>query len=131
MNGLATGDSIFNLQFFSDVKDDMTIAKYEIFGPVQTIFKFKTLDEVIQRANATHYGLAAGIFSNNIHTINTLSRALRVGTVWVNCYFVFDAAIPFGGYKMSGFGREKGIYCLQNYLQVKSVVSTLENPAWL
>lgn len=134
---VAGGERIGNRGFyiqptvFSDVKDDMAIAKYEIFGPVQTILKFKTLDEVIQRANATHYGLAAGIFSNNIHTINTLSRALRVGTVWVNCYFVFDAAIPFGGYKMSGFGREKGIYCLQNYLQVKSVVSTLENPAWL
>jgi len=91
----------------------------------------RTLDEVIERANATRYGLAAGVFSNNIHTINTLSRALRVGTVWVNCYDVFDAAIPFGGYKMSGQGREKGIYGLQNYLQVKAVVSTVDNPAWL
>lgn len=134
---VAGGERIGNRGFyiqptvFSDVKDDMTIARHEIFGPVQTILKFKTLDEVIQRANATRYGLAAGVFSNNIHTINTLSRALRVGTVWVNCYDVFDAAIPFGGYKMSGQGREKGIYSLQNYLQVKAVVSPVDNPAWL
>ncbi|KAM3706428.1 hypothetical protein ACJW31_03G151300 [Castanea mollissima] len=116
---------------FSNVKDDMLIAKDEIFSPVQTILKFKDLDEVIRRANATHYGLAAGIFSKNIDTINTLTRALRVGTVWVNCYDVFDAAIPFGGYKRIGHGREKGMYSLENYLQVKSVCTPLVNPAWL
>uniref|UniRef100_A0A0D6R358 Aldehyde dehydrogenase domain-containing protein n=1 Tax=Araucaria cunninghamii TaxID=56994 RepID=A0A0D6R358_ARACU len=116
---------------FTDVKDDMSIAKDEIFGPVQTILKFKSLDEVIKRSNATRYGLAAGIFSKNIDTVNTLSRALRTGTVWVNCYGVYDAAIPFGGYKMSGHGREKGIQSLENYLQVKAVVSPLNNSAWL
>lgn len=91
----------------------------------------RTLDEVIQRANASRYGLAAGVFTKNISTANTLTRALKAGTIWINCYFVFDAAIPFGGYKMSGHGREKGIYSLSNYLQVKAVVSPLENPAWL
>ncbi|GLT36536.1 hypothetical protein SLA2020_109080 [Shorea laevis] len=116
---------------FSNVKDDMLIAKEEIFGPVQSILKYKDLDEVIQRSNATRYGLAAGVFTQNIDTANTLSRALRVGTVWVNCFDVFDAAIPFGGYKMSGQGREKGIYSLSNYLQVKAVVTPLNNPAWL
>lgn len=116
---------------FSDVQDDMLIAKEEIFGPVQSIFKFKDLDEVIQRSNSTRYGLAAGIFTHNLDTANTLSRALKVGTVWINCYDVFDAAIPFGGYKMSGNGREKGIYSLSNYLQVKAVVTSLKNPAWL
>lgn len=86
---------------------------------------------MIRRANATHYGLAAGIFTQNLDTANTLTRALRVGTVWINCFFVFDAAIPFGGRKMSGHGREKGIYGLSNYMQVKAVVTPLKNPAWL
>ncbi|KAF8399279.1 hypothetical protein HHK36_015144 [Tetracentron sinense] len=116
---------------FSNVQDDMLIAKDEIFGPVQSILKFKNLDEVIRRANATHYGLAAGVFTQDIDTANTLTRALKAGTVWINCFDVFDAAIPFGGYKMSGHGREKGIYCLNNYLQVKAVVTPLKNPAWL
>ncbi|KAG7979596.1 hypothetical protein I3843_05G138400 [Carya illinoinensis] len=116
---------------FSNVKDDMLIAKDEIFGPVQSIFKYKDLDEVIRRANATLFGLAAGVFTENLDTANTLTRALRVGTVWVNCYNIFDAAIPVGGYKMSGHGREKGIYSLENYLQVKAVVTPLKNPAWL
>ncbi|KAL3529561.1 hypothetical protein ACH5RR_008883 [Cinchona calisaya] len=116
---------------FSNVKDDMLIAKDEIFGPVQSILKFKGLDEVIKRANATQYGLAAGVYTKNIDTANTLSRGLRAGTVWINCFDVFDAGIPFGGYKMSGIGREKGIYSLKNYLQVKAVVTPLKNPAWL
>ncbi|KAL6187466.1 hypothetical protein ACLB2K_038865 [Fragaria x ananassa] len=116
---------------FSNVKDDMRIAKDEIFGPVQTVLKYKELDEVIKRANNSRYGLAAGVFTQNIDTANTLTRALRVGSVWINCFDVFDASIPFGGYKMSGNGREKGIYGLQNYLQVKAVVTPLKNPAWL
>ncbi|OMP10141.1 hypothetical protein COLO4_04781 [Corchorus olitorius] len=116
---------------FSNVKDDMLIATDEIFGPVQSILKFKDLDEVIQRANATSYGLAAGVFTQSLETANTLTRALRVGTVWINCYDIFDAAIPFGGFKMSGHGREKGIYGLSSYLQIKAVVSPLKNPAWL
>ena len=91
----------------------------------------RDLDEVIRRANATRYGLAAGVYTKNIDTANTLSRGLRAGTVWINCFDVFDAAIPFGGYKMSGHGREKGFYSLQNYLQVKAVVTPLKNPAWL
>ena len=86
---------------------------------------------MIRRANATQYGLAAGVFTQNIDTANTLTRALRVGTVFVNCFDVFDAAIPFGGFKMSGVGREKGVYSLNNYLQVKAVVTPLKNPAWL
>ncbi|KAL6177448.1 hypothetical protein ACLB2K_048974 [Fragaria x ananassa] len=116
---------------FSNVQDDMLIAQDEIFGPVQSILKFKELDEVVRRANSTRYGLAAGVFTRNIDTANTLTRALKAGTVWVNCFDVFDAAIPFGGYKMSGIGREKGIYSLHNYLQVKAVVTPLKNPAWL
>ncbi|KAJ0704317.1 Benzaldehyde dehydrogenase [Helianthus annuus] len=109
----------------------MLIATDEIFGPVQTILKFKDINEVIRRANATHFGLAAGVFTQNLDTANTLTRALKAGTVWINCFDVFDAAIPFGGYKMSGHGREKGIYSLNNYLQVKAVVTHLKNPACL
>ncbi|KAG5604454.1 hypothetical protein H5410_025946 [Solanum commersonii] len=116
---------------FSNVKDDMLIAQDEIFGPVQSILKFKDLDEVVRRANNSRYGLAAGVFSQNIDTANTLVRALRVGTVWINCFDTFDATIPFGGYKMSGQGREKGEYGLMNYLQVKTVATILKNPAWL
>uniref|UniRef100_A0A5B6ZUY4 Aldehyde dehydrogenase domain-containing protein n=1 Tax=Davidia involucrata TaxID=16924 RepID=A0A5B6ZUY4_DAVIN len=108
---------------FSNVKEDMLIAKDEIFGPVQSILKFNDIDDVIRRANASRYGLAAGVFTQNIDTANTLTRALRAGTVWINCYDTFDAAIPFGGYKMSGHGREKGVYSLNNYLQVKAVVT--------
>ncbi|XP_061372309.1 benzaldehyde dehydrogenase, mitochondrial-like isoform X3 [Gastrolobium bilobum] len=131
------GDRIGNKGFFiqptvfSNVQDGMLIAKEEIFGPVQSILKFKDLGEVVQRANKTRYGLAAGVFTKNIDTANTLTRALRVGTVWVNCFDTFDAAIPFGGYKMSGQGREKGVYSLKNYLQVKAVVTPLKSPAWL
>ncbi|KAL8493683.1 hypothetical protein ACS0TY_024757 [Phlomoides rotata] len=116
---------------FSNVKDNMLIAQDEIFGPVQSILKFKDIDEVIKRANATRYGLAAGVFTSNIDTANTLSRGLKAGTIWVNCFNVYDAALPFGGYKMSGIGREKGVYGLHNYLQVKAVVSPINNPTWL
>ncbi|XP_031374331.1 aldehyde dehydrogenase family 2 member B7, mitochondrial-like [Punica granatum] len=109
----------------------MPIAQDEIFGPVQTILKFKDLDEVTRRANPTLYVLAAGVFTGSVDTTNTLTRVLRVGTVWVNCYDVFDDAIPFGGYKMSGIGWEKGIYSLNAYLQVKAIITPLSNPAWL
>lgn len=91
----------------------------------------RDLDEVIARANNSRYGLAAGVFTQNLDTANRLMRALRVGTVWINCFDVLDASIPFGGYKMSGIGREKGLYSLSNYLQVKAVVTALKNPAWL
>jgi len=134
---LAGGDRAGNRGFyvqptvFADAKDDMKIAREEIFGPVQTILKFSGVEEVIRRANASHYGLAAGVFTRSLDAANTLSRALRVGTVWVNCYDVFDAGIPFGGYKMSGVGREKGVYALRNYLQTKAVVTPIRGAAWL
>lgn len=99
--------------------------------PILVLIFCSDLDEVIRRANATRYGLAAGVFTSNLEKANTLMRALRAGTVWINCYDVFDAAIPFGGFKMSGHGREKGIDSLKNYLQVKAVVTPIKNPAWL
>ncbi|CAE6075428.1 unnamed protein product [Arabidopsis arenosa] len=127
------GDKGYFIQptVFSNVKDDMLIAQDEIFGPVQSILKFSDVDEVIKRANETRYGLAAGVFTKSLDTANRVSRALKAGTIWVNCFDVFDAAIPFGGYKMSGNGREKGIYSLNNYLQIKAVVTALNKPAWI
>ena len=86
---------------------------------------------MIAKANDTRYGLAAGVFTRSLDTANAVARALRAGTVWVNCYDVFDAAIPIGGYKMSCVGREKGAYSLGNYLQTKAVVAPLRDPAWL
>lgn len=107
---------------FTDVQDDMTIAKEEIFGPVMAIMKFSSVDEVIQRANNSNYGLGAGIVTKNIDNANKLANALRVGTVYVNCYDIFTANTPFGGFKDSGIGRELGEHGLHNYLESKTVV---------
>jgi len=115
---------------FADVTDNMTIAREEIFGPVMSIMKFKTLEEVTRRANKSEYGLAAGVWTRSIDTANTLSRNLRAGTVWINCYDVFDAATPFGGYKKSGMGRDKGEYALQNYTETKLVQMPIFDSAW-
>ncbi|XP_026039213.1 aldehyde dehydrogenase, mitochondrial isoform X2 [Astatotilapia calliptera] len=106
---------------FGDVQDNMTIAREEIFGPVMQILKFKTLEEVVTRANDTKYGLAAAVFTKDIDKANYVSSGLRAGTVWINCYDVFGAQAPFGGYKASGVGRELGQYGLDNYTEVKTV----------
>ncbi len=106
---------------FGDVQDNMRIAREEIFGPVMQILKYKTMDEVIERANNSEYGLAASVFTKNIDHALYMSNSLRAGTVWVNTYDNFDAAAPFGGYKQSGLGREKGEYALSNYTEVKCV----------
>ena len=107
---------------FADVQDNMTIAKEEIFGPVMSILKFKSVDEVIQRANNSEYGLGAGIVTKNIDNVLKISNGLRTGTVYVNCYDVFDATTAFGGFKDSGIGRELGEYGLRNYLETKTVI---------
>ncbi|MCK6255859.1 aldehyde dehydrogenase family protein [Fictibacillus sp. WQ 8-8] len=106
---------------FADVDDKMTIAKEEIFGPVVAAMPFEDLDEVIERANRSEYGLAAGLWTENLKTAHYVSNNLKAGTVWINCYNAFDAASPFGGYKQSGMGREMGSYALNNYTEVKSV----------
>lgn len=106
---------------FANVRDDMTIAKEEIFGPVVAAMPFEDLDEVIRRANHSDYGLAAGLWTENVRNAHYVASKLKAGTVWVNCYNAFDAAAPFGGYKQSGIGREMGSYALNNYTEVKDV----------
>eukprot|EP00096_Caligus_rogercresseyi_P013436 TRINITY_DN6084_c0_g1_i1.p1 TRINITY_DN6084_c0_g1~~TRINITY_DN6084_c0_g1_i1.p1 ORF type:complete len:486 (-),score=102.55 TRINITY_DN6084_c0_g1_i1:172-1428(-) len=112
---------------FSDVKDGMRIAKEEIFGPVQSIFKFQTLEEAIDRANATSYGLAAGILTKNMDHIHTFTQRVRAGSVWVNCYDYLSPQTPFGGFKQSGYGRELGPDGLQSYLETKTVTMAMSN----
>lgn len=106
---------------FTGVDEDMTIAKEEIFGPVVVAMPYSSIDEVIERANASSYGLAAGLWTENLKNAHKISNKLKAGTVWVNCYNLTNAAVPFGGYKESGFGREMGSYALENYTEVKSV----------
>ncbi|XP_071382366.1 retinal dehydrogenase 2 isoform X2 [Centroberyx affinis] len=106
---------------FSNVKDDMRIAKEEIFGPVQQIMKFKTIDEVIERANNSDYGLVAAVFTNDINKAMTISTAMQAGTVWINCFNALSTQCPFGGYKMSGNGRELGDSGLKEYSEVKTI----------
>jgi aldehyde dehydrogenase (NAD+) len=110
---------------FSDVQDNMKIAREEIFGPVMSIIRFKNLDEVIDRANKTVYGLAAGVWTKDVSKALAIANNVRAGTVWVNCYNVLDTAAPFGGFKQSGIGRELGEYGLQQYTEVKTVVVKL------
>jgi len=100
----------------------MTIAKEEIFGPVMSIMKFKNTDDVIQRANKSNYGLGAGVVTKSVDTALKIANGLRAGTVYVNCYDVFDANTPFGGFKDSGVGRENGEYGLRNYCETKTVI---------
>ena len=106
---------------FADVTDDMKIAKEEIFGPVQSIFKFKTMEEALERANNTEYGLAAGVFTNDINKALTFSQGVQAGTVWVNTFLAISAQGPFGGFKQSGQGRENGEDGLHEYCEIKTV----------
>ncbi|MGB2666995.1 MAG: aldehyde dehydrogenase family protein, partial [Candidatus Acidiferrum sp.] len=110
---------------FADVQDNMKIAQEEIFGPVMSILKFKDINEVVERANKSLYGLAAAVWTQDIKKAHAIADGVRAGTVWVNCYDVFDAATPFGGFKQSGIGRELGEYGLANYTEVKTVTVKL------
>ena len=110
---------------FADVKDDMKIAQEEIFGPVMSIMKFKDTNELVERANKTIYGLAAAVWTRDIGKAHQIANNVRAGTVWVNCYDVFDAGAPFGGFKQSGIGRELGEYGLQQYSEIKTVTVKL------
>jgi aldehyde dehydrogenase (NAD+) len=106
---------------FSNVQDNMKICKEEIFGPVLQCLKFKTIDEAVQRANDTPYGLAAGVCCRDIGKAMGIAKRLKAGSVWINCWNQFDDATPFGGYKTSGWGREKSEYALSNFTEVKCI----------
>ena len=110
---------------FTDVTDEMQIATDEIFGPVMSILKFRDTEELIERANNTMFGLAAAVWTRDVQRAHKIASSVRAGTVWVNCYDAFDAAAPFGGFKMSGLGRELGEAALNNYLEDKTVTMAL------
>jgi len=106
---------------FEEVRNDMTIAREEIFGPVVSVIRFKDEEDVLRMANDTMYGLASGIWTTDIKRVHRMARGLQAGTVYVNTYNMLDAAAPFGGFKKSGFGRELGIEALDLYTQTKCV----------
>jgi len=119
------GDSTTYIEatIFTDVQDHMRIAREEIFGPVMAVMKFDTIEEVVQRANNTIYGLSAAVYTQDILKASYIANELKSGTVWVNCHNVLSYSVPFGGYKQSGFGRDLGEYALNEYSQVKSIIS--------
>uniref|UniRef100_J3MFF7 Aldehyde dehydrogenase 1 n=1 Tax=Oryza brachyantha TaxID=4533 RepID=J3MFF7_ORYBR len=115
---------------FTDVKDDMIIAKEEIFGPVMCLMKFKTVEEAIRRGNDTRYGLAAGVVTRDMGVANRMARSIRAGVVWLNCYFAMESTCPFGGRKMSGFGKDDGMHALDKFIAVKAVVCPVDASPW-
>jgi len=125
--GKRYGDNGYYVEptLFDQVNDDMAIAQDEIFGPVLSVLTFDNVDELVDRANRSKYGLAAAVWTKDIQKAHRMAHRLRAGTVWVNCYDVFDAAAPFGGFKMSGMGRELGAEGLRPYLESKTITVAL------
>jgi len=110
---------------FDNVRDEMTIAKTRSLAPSSAVLPFKSMDEVIERANSTNYGLAAAIWTKNLDKAHLYAKEVKAGTVWVNCYHVVETTTPFGGFKMSGQGRENGEAALEHYTETKTVTIKL------
>src|SRR5450631_348839 len=127
VGGARHGDKGYFVQptVLVDTTENMKVVREEIFGPVVTALPFTDYDDVLKHANNTVYGLAAGIWTRDISKAHRLAAQMRAGTVWINCFNVFDAALPFGGYKQSGWGREMGHEVLEMYTEVKSVCAAL------
>src|SRR5699024_6899342 len=110
---------------FKTVSNSMRIAQEEVFGPVVSIITFDAEEEAVKIANDSKYGLAAGVWSENIHRCNRLAKQLQVGQVYLNDYQAIGVEAPFGGYKQSGYGREKGLESIHDYTQLKTVTSKI------
>jgi betaine-aldehyde dehydrogenase len=110
---------------FDGCQDDMDIVRQEIFGPVMSVLEFEDEDEVVARANATEFGLAAAVFTNDLSRAHRVIAQLEAGTCWINHYNVTPVELPFGGVKMSGLGRENGRAAIEHYTQLKSVYVAL------
>jgi phenylacetaldehyde dehydrogenase len=125
--GQKTGDKGYFVEptVLVDTTEDMKVVQEEIFGPVVVAMPFATAEEIVPRANDNVYGLAAGIWTRDISKAHRMAESLQAGTVWINCYNIFDAALPFGGYKQSGWGREMGHDVLNNYTQTKAVCARI------
>jgi phenylacetaldehyde dehydrogenase len=108
-----------------NTREDMKVMQEEIFGPVVAAIPFDRRDELVHKANDNVYGLAAAVWTKDISKAHALASELRAGTVWINCYNIFDAAMPFGGYKQSGWGREMGHDALELYTETKAVCARL------
>ena len=105
---------------FDDVNPGMTIAQEEIFGPVLSVIPFADVDDAVRIANGSRFGLAASVWTSNIDTAHKVARQLQAGTVWVNCFDSSDITVPFGGFKESGFGRDKSLHAIEKYTQLKT-----------
>ena len=106
---------------FDGVKNNMKIAQEEIFGPVLSVIPFNTMEEVSERPTRPSFGLSAGVWTRDIKKAHRLAAHIKAGTIWINCFNVFDPRVPFGGYKMSGYGRELGKHSIELYTNIKSV----------
>ncbi|KAJ3096041.1 aldehyde dehydrogenase (NAD(P)(+)) ald5 [Phlyctochytrium planicorne] len=127
LGGERHGDKGYFVQptIFSEVNEDMKVVREEIFGPVVCVMKFKTEEEIVERANNSNYGLAAAIHTKNLSVAHRVASKLQAGTIWVNTYNNLSEQLPFGGYKESGIGRENGEYAIHEYTQVKAVYMNL------
>ncbi|MDF2442275.1 MAG: aldehyde dehydrogenase [Subtercola sp.] len=121
MDGLLAAGNFVSPTIFADARDDMKIVREEIFGPVISAMPFDTIDEAVGRANSTVYGLAAGVFTQDVGKAHRIANRIQAGSVWINTYHVLDPAVPFGGYKKSGYGKEGGIEHVEEYLSTKTV----------